>query len=293
MDDVQELDWDHLRVFLAVMRSESLRQAGERLKVSHPTIRRRLAALEEELGLHLFDRRNDGLHSSPEAVELLERAEEVERSIHAFGRRAMDVDREFKGSVRVSAPDILLSDLLMPDLVAFSERWPQIDLQMEASFDLVDLSSRQADVAIRALPCGKTPQENIAGRKAATMSSAIYGCDHQWIGWWGEERDREWVQDTPYPDLPIRGCMPNLYAQRAACEAGMGLVRLGCFSADNRLQRRTKPIPSYDIWVLVHPDLRRSPRLRAFRDEMVAAFKRHQPRLAGLPGLEVHPSGGV
>jgi len=67
-----ELDWDHLRIFLAVMRSASLRQAAERLGVSHPTIRRRLESLEGKLGLHLFDRRNDVVAFQQAAQPLLE-----------------------------------------------------------------------------------------------------------------------------------------------------------------------------------------------------------------------------
>jgi len=63
----------------------------------------------------------------------------------------------------------------------------------------------------------------------------------------------------------------------------MGMTVLPCHFADPYLERRSEPMPSYDIWVLVHPDLRRSLRLRVFRDEMVAALKRLQPTLAGRP----------
>jgi len=276
-----ELDWDHLRIFLAVMRSASLRQAAERLGVSHPTIRRRLESLEGKLGLHLFDRRNDGLHATPEAAELLELAEQVEVSVHALGRRAMSADTELRGPIRVTVPDPLASDLLMPDFVAFAARWPLIELQVEPSYELVDLGSREADVAIRALPQGKSPQSDLTGRRAATAFSAIYGQDHQWIGWWGEERDRAWIAETEFPDLPVCGRFDNYPMQRAACVEGMGLTKLPCFFAEPLLTPVTKPKPDFDIWVLVHPDLRRSPRLRIFRDEMVAALKRLKPRLEG------------
>jgi DNA-binding transcriptional LysR family regulator len=67
--------------------------------------------------------------------------------------------------------------------------------------------------------------------------------------------------------------------QRAACLAGMGLTMLPCFFAEPLLPRRTEPEPRFDLWVLVHPDLRRSPRLRIFRDSVVDAVKRAAPRL--------------
>lgn len=281
MQPSPDLDWDHLRVFLAVMRVGSMRQAADLLGVSHPTIRRRLESLEEELGLSLFDRGVGGLSATPQAAELMELAEDVEASVHALGRRALDAAPELKGPIRVSAPDLLVTDLLMPELVAFDRRWPQIELQVDGSYEIADLRSREADVAIRAVPHGQSPTGEVAGRLAAVASAAIYGCDHQWIGWKSEAEDRPWIEETPYPDLPIRGRLPTVTLQRAACAEGMGLTQLPCFFAEPLLQRRTEPKPHSDIWVLVHPDLRRSPRLRVFRDEIVAALKTLEPRLAG------------
>jgi DNA-binding transcriptional LysR family regulator len=263
------------------MRASSLREAADNLGVSHPTIRRRLETLETALGLHLFDRRSDGLHATPQAAELLETAEQVETSVFALNRRAASADPELRGPVRVTAPDVFMTDLLMPDLVGFAERHPQIDLQVETGYELADLGSREADVAIRAMAHGTSPQDDLAGRLAATASRAVYGQDHQWIGWQGEERDRPWIRKTSYPDLPVSGRLNDPALQRAACAAGMGLTILPCFYADGVLERRSEPEPYMDIWILVHPDLRRSPRLRIFRDEMLAALRQHRPRLEG------------
>ncbi|MEM9069988.1 MAG: LysR family transcriptional regulator [Myxococcota bacterium] len=283
MEGRLEWDWDHVRIFLAVMRASSLRQAADKLGVSHPTIARRLEAFETQLGLQLFDRRSDGLHATPQAVKLVPLAEEVERSMNALGRGALDADEELRGSVRVTAPRLLLTDLLMPELAAFRERWPQLDLHVDADSNLADLASREADVAIRGVVHGKLPDERLTGRLAATSHHAVYGTGNEWIGWYGDKRDRAWIRDTPFPDLPVRGCFNDPALQRAACVAGMGLTLLPCHYADAHLSRRTKPKPAFDLWVLVHPDLKRSPRLRVFRDEMVAALKRLQPRLAGKP----------
>ena len=70
---------------------------------------------------------------------------------------------------------------------------------------------------------------------------------------------------------------------RSACAAGLGMARLPCFLADGHLERRTEPEPGLDIWVLVHPDLRRNPRLRLFRDMVVDALKQQRDRLEGRP----------
>lgn len=279
---LESLNWDNLRIFLAVMRSKSLRQAAELLGLSHPTVRRRLEALEEQLGLRLFERRSDGLHARPEARVLLEKAEAVEASVLAFGRSASDVDPNLQGHIHITAPDIIMSDLLAPEIAAFAERWPQITLHIDTSYDIVDLGSRKADIAIRIVPQGIFPEGELAGRKAATLCAAVYGSKHQWLGWEDTERQQEdWIKHTPFADRPIGCILNNVYLQQAACIAGMGLAILPCFMGDRWMKRHTEPRAEADLWILVHTDLRRNPRMRLFRDEMVEALKRLQPLLEG------------
>ena len=275
------MNWDHLRIFLAVMRTNSLRQAAADLGLSHPTLRRKLQALESDLGLHLFDRRQDGLHATPEASALFDKAAQVEASVLAVERCADNAAPGLGGRIHVTAPDILMSELLAPDLAAFAERWPQIGLHIDTAYELADLGRREAEVAFRLVPHDSLPDKELAGRKVATIYTAIYGNDHQWIGWSDFERQMEMIRESPYAELPISGALNNVYLQRAACIEGMGLAILPCFMADPCLEQRTEPRASADLWVLVHPDLRRNPRLRLFRDEMVAALRQRRPQLEG------------
>ena len=113
------------------------------------------------------------------------------------------------------------------------------------------------------------------------MMMAVYGRGDCWVGQRGAELDRSWVKKTPWPDLPIKGSMVDGALLRKAVAVGMGMSLLPCFFADGHLERRTEPQPGLDVWVLVHPDLKRNPRLRLFRDAMVEALKRHRPRLEG------------
>jgi len=277
----QQLNWDDARVFLATMRAPSLRQVAEDLGISHPTASRRLTALEDRLGLKLFDRRPDGLHATPEAAALAPAAEAVERAMSALARAAQAADPALRGPVRVTLPLALATDLLMPDFVAFGQRWPEIDLDVQGTSGLSDLAQREADVAIRIMPVGVSPDPGLAGRKAAVAYRAVYGEGDRWIGWSTSPRSLAAIGDSEFPDLPVRGMLPGVALQRAACAAGMGLARLPCFYAEPLLTRRTAPEPGGEVWVLVHPDLRRNPRLRVFRDAVVEALRRHQPRLAG------------
>lgn len=115
------------------MRTKSLRGAADQLNLSHPTARRRLGALEAQLGLQLFERRRDGLHPTLHAGDLQHAAERVEQALQALRRVTRAADPALRGPIRVSVPDVVATDLLMDDFVAFAERWPQIDLRIEPS----------------------------------------------------------------------------------------------------------------------------------------------------------------
>ncbi len=277
----RQLDWDDVRLFLAVLRAGSLRGAAQGLDMSRPTAARRLRGLEQRLGVTLFDRRPDGLHATEAAAVLQPRAEEVERAVQGLTRAAQGADPELRGRVRVTVPPIAAEELLMEDFVAFCRRWPQIDIDISSAYQLESLAQQQADVAIRFMPVGTPPSDELHGRKVATAYLAVYGRGDCWVGQRGAELDRAWVRDTPWPDLPIKGSMVDGALLRKAVASGMGMSLLPCFLADGRLERRTAPQPGLDIWVLVHPDLRRNPRLRLFRDMVVEALARQQDRLEG------------
>lgn len=169
----------------------------------------------------------------------------------------------------------------MQDFSDFAAAWPQVRLRIEPTYEVKSLTRREADVAIRVMPHGTLPDGELVGRKAGTIYAATYGQTEQWIGWWGDERDKAFTKATPFADRPMGIVLPDARLQLEACVAGLGLAGLACFMADPVLKRHTKPRPFGDIWVLVHPDLRRSPRLRIFRDTMVEAIERHRPRLEG------------
>jgi DNA-binding transcriptional LysR family regulator len=285
--EMNELRWDDIRVFLALARSTSMRDAARRLGLTHPTVRRHLAALEEATGLILFVRRPDGLHLSAAGEQLLASAEGVERSVFELARRAQAVDETLQGPIHVTAPT-LVATMLAADMTAFSRAHPGIELRISVGSDFADLGRREADVAIRVLRHGRLPEGHLTGRKAASGHQAVYGFmeSERWIVSHTERPREMWVSAAPFPEFPIALRAPNDAVRLQACREGMGLALLPCVYAESELPRLTEPQPDHDVWVLVHPDLRHSPRLRLFRDAMVAAMKRVEPSLQGRPSTD-------
>ena len=281
MESFDHLDWDNVKLFLALMRTKSLRRAAKLIDVSHPTARRRLDQLEGELGFSLFNRRTEGLIATEQAEALLPAAQEIERAVNQFGRSAKASDTELEGPIKVTLPNLLATDLLMPSFVAFAKEHPRINLELDVSYDVARLDRGEADIALRFIFADQSPQETLVGRKTSRIFSATYGEGDSWIGWRGGDRDQFWIQESEYPDYQTSCVMPDATLQRAACIAGLGLTRLPCFFADPHLARKSEPEHSFDLWVLVHPDLKRLERLRVFRDYIVGVIHENRWRLEG------------
>jgi DNA-binding transcriptional LysR family regulator len=168
------MEWQDLRILLAVARTGSVVAAGRELAVAHTTVSRRLAALE----LHrpaLFTRTPGGLVPTPEGEALLERARAVEDAMQALDRRMSSLAGRLEGTVRL-ATNLPWGELLIPRLGRLRERAPGVTLHVQISNALVDLARHEADVAVRAIPPGQAPAwSNVVARKLATVGFALFG----------------------------------------------------------------------------------------------------------------------
>ena len=128
-------DWDDLRVFLSVYRNGSVRAAAEQLQVNHATVSRRIRALESRLNVRLFEKLPSGYVATPAAEEILDQAEIMETGAKTIERRVFARDDALNGPLRLTLPPVLATDLLMPDLAAFSRQHPGIELEIITSYD--------------------------------------------------------------------------------------------------------------------------------------------------------------
>lgn len=296
---VTGMDWSDLRIFLALARRRSVRAAGQLLAVSHSTIARRIDIFEGRLGVRLFDRQTTGYTLTSAGEELLKTAERVEEDINGAERRLVGQDGRLRGEIKVTMPDALATHLLMPDLATFATTYPEIELEVIFSHDALDLEHREADVAIRFVPPGRSPADNLLGRRLSSVAQTVYATPEYlrrhdlradpptacWIGWADHAPFPQWVRDSSFPNIPARGRLYNVAIQLEATKQGMGLGMLPCFLGDCEASLMrvpgAEPGPLFELWVLSHEDLRATARMRAFRDFIAAAMVRRKDLLEG------------
>jgi len=146
------MDWDLARTFLAACRARTLADAGRRVGIDLSTVSRRLTALEGELGARLFTRGREGLSPTDAALELLPVAEEMEHAMARFSRAADALERSISGLVRVTCPPDVAEVIVVPAIERVRARHPSLRIDVEPSETILDLSRREADIALRTVP---------------------------------------------------------------------------------------------------------------------------------------------
>ena len=282
-----DLDWNDIRVFLALFRARTVRAAATALGMSHSTVSRHLTALETTLGSALFTRSRDGLVATAMAERILERAETIEDQMLSLRRDATSLETVLSGEVRVAVSPGVSQYLLMPYFAQFTHEHPGIELTIASSNSIVDLMRGACDVAIRSQD---HPDENLVGRRLPTVAdyayaSPAYIADHEfdgdrttatWIGRGRGPRGNQWVKSTPFPEAGVRHEMPDPLDQLHAAIAGMGMTVLPAFIA-NRFDGLvrvpgTGPVGMRPVWALTHPDLRTTVRIRTFVSFLASAI---------------------
>lgn len=287
---MNQLDWEDLKTLAAIAKMGTVREAARSLSIHHSTVSRRIERLEQAAGTRLFDRRPEGLLLTDPGEQLVAEAQRFEDSLLQAEARIIGSDADLSGIVTVTVAEPVAVRLLLPALPQFLERYPQIEVHWRLTADLLDVSRREADVAIR---MDNNPPEALIGKPLFAYLQAVYCArdylaahdlkarpeSGQWLGWAPEDAGfPAWTQDTGFAQVPARGAYPTIEAQLAACRSGLGLALLPCLVADEDplLVRATDQPPTSGrmIWVVTHRDLRRTARVRAvmqFAEETLRA----------------------
>ncbi|WP_096785908.1 LysR family transcriptional regulator [Rhodobacter sp. CZR27] len=288
-DPFRKLAWDDFRLVRAVAEAQGLTGAAAALGIAHSTVFRRLGQIEESLGTRLFERHRTGYAPTPAGEEMVALAERVDGDIRAFTRRVAGQEIQPAGELRVTTSEALLVHLLTPILAAFQRSCPEVRLDVVTSDEALNLSKRDADVAIRAT---EAPPEALVGRRAARIGWALYGPRESGaIPTWAALNDafsglkvvKAERREIPPERLVYR--LNSLVGLAEAIAAGIGVGHLPCFIGDGRadLIRLSDPIPEFaaDLWLLTHPELRHSARVRVFLDFVAGEIRKRKSLIEG------------
>jgi len=273
-----KIDWDDVRIFLALARAGSLTAAARSLRVEHTTVARRIGQLEQALGLHLFDRLPRGWILTSEGEQLAGRAAQMEEQAHEFLREAAD-GVPLSGTVRLSAAPSVGQEYLLPRLCAIHQRWSGVTLELVVETRVAVLSRREADLALRV---GRPQDPGLAARLLGHMAYGLYcragytkersEADWRFVGYddsLAHTSEQQWL-DSLRGGRGYALRANTLALQRDAVRMGLGLAVLPHFMAagDPRLERLPCDAGpgARELWLVVHPDVRRSPRVRLIAD---------------------------
>jgi DNA-binding transcriptional LysR family regulator len=272
------IDWDDVRYFLAVARVGSVRAAAERLGVNHSTVLRRIAQLEERLGAHMFEKLPSGYRLTDAGEEVLEFADQMEASSNQLETRVFGRDQSVRGLLRVTLAPTLATHLLMPDFADFTRLHPEIEMEILSSDEAVNLTNRQADVAIRVVYERSALPLNLHGLKGPELFSGVYMSRDLLAAWRAGAPDPirwivknidgipDWARggEVCTTEVPFR--TTDAGAQIVAVRQGLGMTTLPCFVGDSDplLVRvpGTDLSPHGTLWLLTQGETRKTKRAR-------------------------------
>lgn len=276
-------NWDDLKYLLAIARRRALGPAARELGVNQSTVFRRLNAFEKNTGVRMFERLADGYTATVAGEAILRQARRIEEDVLSLERLMTGQDYRLTGVLRITTVDDFAVCLMPALLTGFRRRFPDIELQITAASETMDLARREADVAIRPT---RRPPEHLVGRRLGGLRFAWYGTANYLRGrpTSGDATDlnghRIIAADAELATTPaarwisrnvvdsavvVRANSMLLQMHLALADVGLALLPEPVAATERRL-RKLVVVDALDgeVWALTHPDLRHTARVSAF-----------------------------
>jgi DNA-binding transcriptional LysR family regulator len=286
--------WDLIRTFQAVAQTGSLSAAARALQITQPTVGRHIDLLEDALKLPLFVRSREGMALTRKGADLVSQATEMEIAATGFERHAAGLDEEMTGVVRISANEIMGVMIVPRILPKFMQAYPGIEVELIISNSAANLLRRDADVAIRMF---RPTQNDLVARKVADLPLGFFGLrdylnakgepktlgdlrSHRVIGLDREtsliDAGRMLGEPLSSGDFAFRcdNILTHIEAIRAG--VGIGVTHQGLAANWPEVDQVLPAIqlPSLDLWVACHSEVRHNTRIRAVMDFLGEALQR-------------------
>ena len=279
------MDWDGVRIFLAVARAGRLSVAARQLGVEHTTVSRRLATLETQVGAPLFYRTAAGYRLTPAGESVLSSAEAMQRAAAEMGASARERTGIVEGQVRVALVPEFASHWLAPRLPAFHKLYPAIELQVLVGTRQLDLSRGEAELAVRS---PHPPQTGLVAVRIAHATAGLYA-SKSFVGRrrlrldnggvaenlpllvytpkYRRLQNADWFQPIlERATIVLRSNSTEMLLAAARASAGVAVLPRFVARRFSDLVAVSGDVAATDVWLITHPEYRRDPKVRVTAD---------------------------
>lgn len=294
------MNWDDLRILESCARNGSFSKASAEIGMSHTSISRRMTQLENDINITLLLRTPKGITLTEAGLSIAAQAGDMAATVLAVKNTADDTS-DLSGRIRLETVDATAYGLL-PHLTEFTERYPEIEIDLRLNQQLADLDRGDADVVLRAT---NDPTEEYIGHNVATHAFGIFGSSElvnkfpvgtplnemPWVLWSNGWTDK-WMEELGLnPRVAIRVNTPFGIVQ--AMRAGLGIAHMACKSVAEDDQFLCLRAPnekwSLQIWLLAHHSMRRNQRVRTFIKFLRHKIAADRPLFEGRKGSATRP----
>lgn len=288
-----EISWELYRSYLSVLQEGSLSAAARKMGIAQPTVGRHIAALEQALGTTLFTRSQNGLLPTDAALDLQPLAESMSNTAAALKRAAEGQGDGVRGTVRVTASEVIGMEVLPPIITQLQDAYPALKIELVLSNRVQDLVKREADIAIRMT---QPKQEQLIARHIGKVRLGLYAhkkylrkhgtpkslaqlSDYALIGF-DEETPFIRAARKQFPfwrrdafSFRSNSDVAQLVMIRAG--SGIGICQIGIAGRDTQLVRLLADEfeMHLDTWLTMHEDLRNNPRCKATFDALLRGLQ--------------------
>lgn len=285
------MNWNDLKIFLAIAVTGSLSGAAKRLHHNHSTVFRRLNVLEQNLGVRLFERLPGGYTLTPPGQQMLRSAQEAQSIIERMELELAGQDYAPEGRVRITAAPNIARTFLPAIIKRLRQSHPGIEVELSAGDSDYDLNRREADIALRAT---QQPPEHLIGKRLLTYSWWMHGHRPRRAAipmtldalkgqpFIGADPDMmrleafQWLEAHYQADIVTRA--NDLSTMAALARTGVGYALLPSDQNEPGLHRLCQvPHLKSELWLLTHPDLRNVQRIRVVWEALAAGMQSNAP----------------
>lgn len=295
------MDWNDLKIVLAISRAGTLSGAAKSLDMNHSTVFRRINMIEKKLGVRFFDRLPQGYIMTDAGEAAMRTAETIDNEVNSLSRELVGKDLRLQGNIIVTAPEGVSLKLLRPIISAFLKLHPEIKIDLIVTGSTLKLARREADIAIRVT---NNPPDTSIGRRVCKFrfgfyASKLYVKKNDEYGvenydWLLLDDSRQWFPQSVWKKMGLSNLhqaqnvvfrSDSTMAIVNAAIDGLGVAPLPCFLGDEEKKlTRVIDVPEemeLELWILMHPDLRHTARVLALKTFLYESLEKKRNLLEG------------